>query len=390
MRFLREKGRTEYQGTIVMDDEAWQVQEFDELADVVESSAMRLSDLGESVTHLSDPAGIAECVGRVIRDVSQTLSRFRNVEVGWGASIEGAPHRNPRRITLRLIPVDVSGDIRKLLEETPKGVVAVGRNLRLGGTFDHVRAEWGLDSSFPAVERVLEDSSLELPPLCVPEDMAPPSSLSASKFHWGRYLERTANIIKMIAESLGGRTVVIFSSHHDLREVREILRKNPPRGCITLGQYQDGTKGALIREYISNQSTLLLGGRNFLDDVDLRPAGFTVLVLAKIPFPPPDDAAHKAALRMADASGEDGLRTYLVPLAVKTVNRWMDSLIGGPIMTGAEGGAPGAVVLLDPRALSSDWGEDFLGGVNARPVLQMPFRKLVSELTAMMKEKERK
>jgi Rad3-related DNA helicase len=380
LKARRESSASEYAGTMVMDDENWAEEEFDELADAIGSGSMRLADIGASLRGNAAGSCIDPVLGDTISGIASMLRRFRNTPPGWAASMEGVPHRNPRRITIKLLPVDVRPYIKRLLDEVPGGILAVGRHLRRHGSFEGVRLQWGLEGR-QVEERVLEDESLVPPPLFLPEDMLPPTSRSAKSYDWQKYIERTANVIRMIAESLGGRTVAIFSSNHDLRKVHELLSRTPPRDCITLGQYQDGTKSALVREYLANQSTLLLGGRNFPEAVDFGPAGFTVLVLVKIPFPSPEDPLHKAAVRMEETSGRDGLQTHLVPVAIDTVNRWIDSLTAGAVA-----GPSGAVVLLDPRALHSEWGEEFLTAINAQPVNRMSFREMLSNLKQMKRD----
>ena len=88
---------------------------------------------------------------------------------------------------------------------------------------------------------------------------------------------------------------------------------------------------------------------------------------------------------MALSRGDDGLTNYLVPLAIRTANRWIDSLIAGPGECELNA-TPGAVVLLDPRALSSEWGDSFLAGLNVGQTIRLPFRNLMTELQRIGKQ----
>ncbi len=381
LRAFRESGKIEFAGPLHIDEETWTDEIFSELAGALEAAADLLA---VSVYKLKNTENLSDeyrTLCEALEHVMVSVKMLRHTPPGWSASLEGAPLRSPRRVTYRLTPVDVRDSIRGLVNHAKGGIFATGRHLRHGGTFDRIKSTWGMDDGFQVEERILEDPSVAVPELYLPEDVMPPSGRSGRKHHWHKYMERTSNLLKMLAETIGGRTVAAFSAHHELRKVRELLEKSPPRDCVILAQYHDGTKSAIIQEYLNNPATLLLGGRNLLDGVDLRPAGFTVLVIVKLPFTSPEEPLHRAALRLAESEGLDGLRSHLVPLAVEITNRWIDSLLAGPIPVGSEPGRPaGAIVMLDPRALYNEWGEDFLGALTSRPAHRMSFREMLATL----------
>ncbi|MCX6647218.1 MAG: exonuclease domain-containing protein [bacterium] len=381
---IRNTQQSESTRPIYVGGDTWDDEEFSELAGALD---LAWNGLSKAIQEIEENPGIDasnKSIVKILRNAAETIKVFRKSPSGWAASIEGVPVRKPKRVTLKVVPVDVGHIIKRMLDESKSGVVAVDRHLRYGDSFEQFKQQWNLIADYPVSEIVLEDSSLVLPELYIPEDVTSPTARSGRKYHWEKYMERTANLLKMVAETLGGRTIAAFSAHHELRRVRELLDKNPPSDCIVLAQYMDGTKSSLVREYLTNPKTLLLGGRNFLDGVDLRPAGFTVLVMVKLPFASPEEPVHRAALDEIESHGGDGMETYLVPLAVETSNRWIDSLIAGPIPDNADPGKPpGAVILLDPRAVRNEWGESFVNSLNASPVYRMPFieiRKRLADL----------
>ncbi|MCK4720480.1 hypothetical protein KAU08_07465, partial [bacterium] len=301
------------------------------------------------------------------------------------ASIEGVPVRKPKRVSLNLVPIEIGEVVHRVIEESTGGVLAIDRHLRTGDSFERFRHQWGLIAE-PVEERVLEEPSLVLPGLFLPVDVTSPTARSGRRYHWEKYMERTANLLRMLAETLGGRTIAAFNAHHELRRIRELLETNPPSDCIVLAQYMDGTKSSLVREYLTNPRTLLLGGRNFLDGVDLRPAGFTVLVMVKLPFVSPEEPVHRAALQTYEDHGNDGMSNYLIPLAAETSNRWIDSLIAGPVPESADPSKPaGAVILLDPRAVKNEWGDEFINLLNASPVYRLPFIEIKKKIAELKK-----
>jgi len=380
----RESKPRESSGPIPISEESWNNEIFDELAVALEATGENLRKIVTELVNSFEMSPEIAVAMNTLSLMADTVVDFRRCSRDRATSIEGAPARNPKRVTLRISPVDVSGVIQRVIDESSNGFLAIDRNLRYLGSFGNLRSSWGIQPDVDLRERVLEDPEAALPVLFIPEDVTTPTIRSGRKYHWEKYMQRTANLLRMLADTLNGRTVAAFSAHHELRRVREILGENPPSDSIVLAQYMDGTKSSLIREYLTNQQTLLLGGRNFLDGVDLRPAGFTALVLVKLPFVSPEEPVHNTTLKMLEAQGVDGMRNYLVPIAVDASNKWIDSLNSGPIPDNSDPKTPpGAVIILDPRAAIHDWGEDFISGLNAMPVSRLSFREMISKLGEM-------
>ncbi len=369
---------------IPIDDESWTDEIFSELSGALDLSSEGLQNISKTILSGSDLSQSMMSIALMLERSAETIRLFAKTPAGWATSLEGAPARNPKRVTLRISPVEIGDVTRHLIDQADKGLILTDRNLRFRGSFERIKSIWDIPQDVDVSERVLEDPSIILPPVFLPEDVNAPTARSGRRYHWQKYMERTANLLRMLAESLGGRTLAAFSAHHELRKVREILEDNPPRDCIVLAQYMDGTKSSLIREYINNPATLLLGGRNFLDSVDLRTAGFTALVLVKLPFVSPEEPIHRATLKTLEAQGIDGMVNYLVPLAAETSNRWIDSLVRGSLPEHAdEGSYPGAVILLDPRAATNEWGDDLIASLIAQPVHRMSFREMLVRLKEM-------
>ncbi|MFH1675941.1 MAG: exonuclease domain-containing protein, partial [bacterium] len=385
MRDLRENVRREGQGPIAVDEEIWASVEFDELAGAIDQCIESLKRSEANLAKVGDLPPDYRALANGFSRGSSFLRDFRNARSGWAASIEGAPFRNPKRVTYRLEPVNTEEYVRKLIDSVDGPVIIAGRHLRSRGSFSTLREKWGFGNDRAVSERVIEDDISVPIPLYLPDDITPPTSRAGRKYHWLKYMERTANLLTMLSESLGGRTVAVFSAHHELRKVREILESSPPKGAVVLAQYNDGTRGAIIREYMQNPATLLLGGRNFLDGVDLRPAGFTALVIVKLPFVSPEEPLHRAALKLAGGQGMDGLQSYLVPLASDIMNRWIDCLTAGPLPEGASDEKPsGAVILLDPRAATNEWGDDLLAQLDSQDIRRISFREMLSDFKSII------
>jgi len=381
IRDYRESRPRESAGIIPIDEDVYSQDNFTELAAALDVARDRLIEICKTLDALEMKTPERKLVSISLNKFKVTITLFREDGIDWAVSIEGTPARNPKRIVLRISPVDVGGIIKRVCDEAEQGFIGCDRLLRYQGTFERLKSHWGLLQESSVHEIVLSDPAQQAPPLFLPVDVTAPAARSGRRYHWEKYMERTANLLRMTSEALGGRTVAVFSAHHELRKVRELLHENPPNGAIVLAQYMDGTKSALVREYLNNPATLLLGGRNFLEGVDLGSVGFTALVLVKLPFVSPEEPLHKASLKYYESAGNDGMRSYLVPLAVETANKWIDSLLAGPMSSDA---GTGAVIVLDPRAVQHEWGDEFVDSLNAGPAVRLSFREMLSQLKEMV------
>ena len=81
-----------------------------------------------------------------------------------------------------------------------------------------------------------------------------------------------------------------------------------------------------------------------------------VLILAKLPFKVPTEPLTAARLERLEAAGENGFTRYLVPLAGLKLKQGFGRLI----RTRSDSGV---VILLDPRAVTKQYGARILEGL---------------------------
>lgn len=373
-------------GTIMLENDSWDYDDFLSLGKALDNSFEVLNSAGLTLRDTIDLDPDFRSLGNILLNAAGIFRDFRNIPENWHACLQGMPLRNPKRVSLKLIPLDVGHAFDKLRQEASGGIVITGRYLRYSDNFDYLKRQLRIEQGTDIQEKVMQVPESIIPPLFIPDDITPPSARTNKKYQWQKYIERTANLLRTLAESLEGHTVGAFSAHHDMKQVREALGHNPPNGSIVLAQYNDGTRSALVREYNENPATLLLGGRHFLDGIDLSPAGFTVLVVVKLPFSSPDAPVNRMVMQAAERDGLDGIRTHLVPMAVEMTNRWIDCLIPGASNYSPDRKYPyGAVIILDPRPTYQDWGDELIGALVAKPVVQVPFRDMLSQLKELKK-----
>ncbi len=255
--------------------------------------------------------------------------------------------------TLHLAPLDVAGHIRKWLLDEKSSVVFTSATLTTAGSFDYIRGRLG---AMDAVELALgspfdyERAALVFLPTDVPEPNQP------------GYARKCAETIAEVAESLGGRTLALFTSHAQLRATYEMIRERVDRAQISLmGQGIDGPRSRLLERFKVADRALLLGTASFWEGVDVVGDALSALVITRLPFAVPTDPVFAARSEEFD----DPFGHYAVPQAILRFKQGFGRLIRSQTDRGV-------VVVLDRRVTSKRYGAAFLSSLPACTIRRGP------------------
>ena len=233
-----------------------------------------------------------------------------------------------RSVVMTSATLGVAGSMTFTMDRL--GVLDVAGTLRVGSPFDHARQ---------AV-------------LIVPSDIALP--------HDEHFAEEAAAIVADVARALNGRTLVLFTSHAAMRGVGAQLAGLEDSGIAVLTQGVDGSRRAILERFAAGGS-VLLGTQSFWEGVDLPGDQLRCVVIAKLPFPVPDDPLIQGRSERYD----DPFREYQLPLAALRLRQGYGRLIRTKTDRGA-------VVLLDRRVILQDYGPTFLASLPAVRVQRIP------------------
>lgn len=146
-------------------------------------------------------------------------------------------------------------------------------------------------------------------------------------------------VVKVAAKARGG-VMVLFTAVGEMRQVAELAEPLLPEGRILLVQRRDGGKAEILARYREHGRAVLFGVDSFWQGVDLPGELLTSLVIAKLPFPCPDDPQVEAEVYLA---GRDWWKKVYRPRAALTLRQG----VGRLIRTEED---RGVVVICDPRA----------------------------------------
>lgn len=306
-----------------------------------ERLAERAGDDDQRAEHASALVELSGELGAIERGIH----RPRAGEIAWF-------ERSDDGIGLYVVPAHVGEAVRRTLVERHRSVILTSATLAVAGSLTFTLERLGVadiagtlqvGSPFDHATQVL---------LVVPRELPLP--------HDERFAPEAAAVIADVARALGGRTLALFTAHATMREVGRHLRGVDEQGIAVLTQGVDGSRRALLERF-HRGSALLLGTQSFWEGVDLPGDQLRCVVIAKLPFPVPDDPIIQGRSERYD----DPFREYQLPLAALRLRQGYGRLIRAKTDRGA-------VVLLDRRVVLQDYGPTFLATLPSGRVQQVP------------------
>ncbi len=178
--------------------------------------------------------------------------------------------------------------------------------------------------------------------VCLPTDLPAPEH---EDFDLG-----VEQIVAAIARRVGGRTLVLFTSHRQLRDVHAALKQRVDLDdVLILAQGIDGQRRPLLKAFEEAERPLLLGTSSFWEGIDVPGERLSCVIMVRLPFPVPTDPVYAARAERV----RDGFAQLALPQAALRLKQGFGRLI-------RRSSDRGAVVSLDNRILGRDYGKAFL------------------------------
>jgi DNA polymerase-3 subunit epsilon/ATP-dependent DNA helicase DinG len=163
-----------------------------------------------------------------------------------------------------------------------------------------------------------------------------------------------------------GRALVLFTSHGSLRAAHAgIKRQLEEEQILVLGQNIDGSPRQLIQALRQHPHTAVLGAASFWEGIDVVGEALSLLVMARLPFSVPDDPIFQARSELFD----DPFNQYALPQAVLRFKQGFGRLIRRKTDRGA-------MVVLDGRIHTKQYGQSFLRSLPPCSIERVPVRQM--------------
>lgn len=245
-------------------------------------------------------------------------------------------------VIFRSAPVEVGDLLREHVYANRSAVVFTSASLCVAGSFDYFIRRAGLN---PAVETLALESPfdyLSQAVVCLPADLPGPSDPD--------YEPLLVDVIADVSKRIGGRTLALFTSHRQLRDVYyELKHRNDLDEVLILAQGIDGQRRQLLRTFTEGEHPLLLGTASFWEGVDVPGDDLSCVIIVRLPFGVPTDPVFAARAERV----RDPFLQHALPQAALRLKQGFGRLI-------RRGTDRGAVVIMDSRISRRDYGRAFL------------------------------
>lgn len=251
--------------------------------------------------------------------------------------------RRSGRALIQAAPTAAGRELQTRAFTDKETVVFTSATLAIGDSFSYFKRGVGLEA-LSAHEMVLASpfDYLSQALLCLPTDLR--------LLEDPAFVDQVAWVVGEIARAIDGRTLVLFTSHQQLREVAERLRTAMARAHLgVMAQNVDGTRRQLLNEFQENPRNILLGTSSFWEGIDVPGDALSCVVIVRLPFRVPSDPLQLArSAHLSDPFGELAL-----PEAVLRLKQGFGRLI-------RRQSDRGAVLLMDHRIANRAYGASFL------------------------------
>ena len=294
----------------------------------LESELLRVPERPEEITQLARRAAELRKDGEVVLE-----SKDRNLVFWW--------ERRGRGLFLEASPIDVSSILREKLFEKTDCVVLTSATLAVRESFDFLKSRLGVRS---ARERIFpshfdfQRQCLLYTPTHLPDPREPDFTRQASE-----------EILEVLKASQG-RAFVLFTSHQQMREVYDRVRRRLRYPMLVQGK---APRNELLEKFRSTPNAVLFATSSFWQGVDVQGPQLSAVIIDRLPFAVPTDPVVASRIRQINEDGGNAFGDYQIPQAVIALKQGFGRLIRSETDRGV-------LVILDHRLVRKAYGKVFL------------------------------
>jgi ATP-dependent DNA helicase DinG len=263
------------------------------------------------------------------------------------------------------VPLEVGPLIHEYLYSNLKSAVFTSATLAVGEDFTYFRERLGLDQIHPAERKEL---ILESPfnygrqvLLLITGDLPAPDAPG--------YTEEVCKLLPGLIAAAGGRTLLLFTNRRQMKEVYKQLAPALQEEGYTLLVQGEKPRNLLLKSFLSSPRPVLFGMDSFWEGVDIPGPQLSLVVLMRLPFRTPSEPLFQARWEALQRAGRDPFTNLSLPEAVIKFKQGFGRLI----RTKKD---RGAVVILDQRICTRNYGRVFLSSIPGGKLMKLPAARL--------------
>ncbi|KAA6482508.1 ATP-dependent DNA helicase DinG [Bacillus swezeyi] len=270
-------------------------------------------------------------------------------------------------------PLDAGEMVADRFFTEKKSVVLTSATLVVENSFSYMIKKLGLSDFYPRTLQIESPFSYDKRmKIMIPKDIRQIKNDQSED-----YIHDAARYIKSLAKQQNAKALVLFTSHDMLRAVYHALKNDADFPCQLLAQgVSGGSPAKVMKLFKSYQHAVFLGTNHFWEGVDFPGDELTTLVIARLPFRPPDHPVESAKCERAKRRGESPFQAVSLPEAVLAFRQGIGRLLRSEEDSGT-------VVILDRRIRTSSYGRVFMKALPPAPVEEPTFLEVEAYISGL-------
>ncbi len=299
----------------------------------------------------------------------QLQARLEGVALACGdfAAIEGPVMARWLRLfslrqdfTLNAMPLQIADLLSEHLWSRAAGAVLTSATLASLGSFGRLQESLGLPQGFLQARFASPFDFAGRAELVIPPDCPEAGDVKAHDAYLKLYLAQ-------VLERGDAASLVLFASDRQMQEMANHLADSSDTPLLVQGSFSKQEILRRHRERIdAGQASIIFGLASFAEGIDLPGDYCTQVIIAKIPFPVPDDPVVESLGEWMQAQGRNAFGAIMLPAASLALVQ-----AAGRLMRSEQDS--GRVVVLDRRLLNRAYGRQLL---NALPPFKRVFQRM--------------
>lgn len=293
-------------------------------AEPVQLGHVRWLEVSAQLRMMDSPLDIAQAFGDWVKPAVQGQARSKEMPESAGALSPVLPATRAWIFTSATL-----GDDPQLSWFTEPCGLQQARCMQVGSPFDYERQAG----------------------LFVPPDMVRPQD--------PRHSEQVARWAEQGARALRGRTLVLTTTLSAMRTIGDVLRTHladdPELEVLVQGEWPKRKLMERFRQAIEqgDKGLVLVGSASFWEGFDVPGEALQLVVIDKLPFPPPGDPLVQARSERLQEQGKSPFADHALPEAAVALKQGAGRLIRSELDRGL-------LVIGDPRLVQMSYGKRLL------------------------------
>jgi len=295
------------------------------------------------------------------------LSEPSRNNVKW-AEIEAKGAKNA--VYLYSEPASVTKQLQNSLFTMKDSVVLTSATLTMSGSFNFVQERLGLQSGQFMSASIPSPYSYENQvQLLVPDDFPDVREEGEA------FIYSLCEAVLSLAEITEGRMLVLFTSFDMLKKCHALLKEilEEEEFALIAQGITSGSRLRLKKAFQSHEKAILLGTSSFWEGIDIPGEDLSALVIARLPFQPPNHPLYEARSEQIEAEGKNPFHELSLPNAVIRFKQGFGRLIRSERDRGI-------VFVCDSRIIKSSYGQYFLNSIPKVPLSVDKTGKLIEKM----------